>query len=146
MKKTKNKRDITYAEANGCRPFNWNEWLDRVIKAKSEVPSCLDFDNTWDREYAIVVERAKSWVTCSCGNQCAIIPRDSYDGRPLDEELHHLGTKFYQAIKNGQWKGAKSALSKIEKRSAKLISKEVERRIKEAAESLAEIGYELEIQ
>jgi len=146
MKKTKNKKDITYAEACGCKPFNWNEWLDKVIADKRVFPTNLDFDSPWDRECHIAAERAKSWVTCSCGNQCAIIPRDSYDGRPLDEELHHLGTKFYQAIKNGQWKGAKSALSKIEKRSAKLISKEVERRIKEAAESLAEIGYELEIQ
>lgn len=43
------------------------------------------------------VNASASWVTCACGNQCDIIPRDD-DGSPLDDELYHLGCNFAHLI------------------------------------------------
>lgn len=74
----------TYAESQGKRAFNWNKFLDKKKFSSKEL-------------YAAKL-RAKSWVTCACGNQCSILDRDENDGEPRDIELAALGREFYQKI------------------------------------------------
>ena len=72
-------------------------------------------------------ERSLSWVTCACGNQCAIIPRDiiphnRVPSRPLDSKLYKLGDDFANAVIDEDVKGALGLLDAIELRSAELIA------------------------
>ena len=99
----------TYSEIWGREAFDWNKALSaKVISIK-----------TWDE----LRHKAGDWVTCACGNQCAIIPR-SESGRPLDELLATLGGKdfgFYGAIVRRDKEEALHLLKLIELRSAYLI-------------------------
>ena len=101
----------TYAEENNTPTFDWNEKLDALIAGEVISPEAL-------KE---LEDLSSSWVTCACGNQCAIIPRDKEDGHPLDLELWGLGVSFWGKIYPGQWGKAKEVLKKIETRSAFLI-------------------------
>lgn len=98
-----------YAEYKKAKKFDWNEWLDNAISKNLQ------------KAPAFIEKKAKSWTTCACGNQCAVIPRDS-DGEPDDERLRRLGMQFWSEIYSGNWKLAKSILQQIEKRSDKLIA------------------------
>jgi hypothetical protein len=60
------------------------------------------------------------WVTCACGNQCVIIPRDE-SGRPLDTDLVYLGNAFHEFITNQNAEMALLTLTDIEERSEWLI-------------------------
>ena len=62
-----------------------------------------------------------SWVTCACGNQCAVLPR-STDGEPSDELLSELGMDFHEAIGYQDALQARAVLSAIEQRSAYLLT------------------------
>lgn len=102
----------TFAETRGELPFDWNAFLN-----KKKHDSYDWFHAEW---------LAKSWVTCACGNQCHIIPRErrlrrSADGAPKDYRLLELGKKFYGAICEKRIGEAKEILAKIEIRSAELI-------------------------
>jgi hypothetical protein len=103
----------TYREEQKGQAFDWNAFLNKK--------------NITEDEWYDAVELAKSWVTCACGNQCSIIPRDFTTGSPVDEKLKHLGGGygFYGAIQNKNKKAAKQFLKKIEKRSTVLIAEEV---------------------
>ena len=96
----------TYAESQDQEKFDWNKFLDQ------ESFSNLDWN------YA--EELAQEWVTCACGNQCSIIPRDSI-GAPIDEGLADLGVDFSDHIIQRNVELSKETLLKIEKRSAELI-------------------------
>jgi hypothetical protein len=63
---------------------------------------------------------AANWVTCACGTQCAIIPRNDC-GVPSDQELMEHGIIFSARIDKKDWHGAAMALDDIETRSAYLI-------------------------
>src|SRR5258706_9054437 len=76
----------TYAESQGKKPFNWNAFL----KKKTYTPA----------ELRKASRLAQSWVTCACGNMCAIIPRDSFCDGPEDSQLSKLGTRFYGQIED----------------------------------------------
>ena len=75
------------------------------------------------------VSRANHWSTCACGKQSKLIPRYSRAsailyvniGAPKDEYLKSLGKEFYFAIGKNQFSRARKVLSKIERRSAKLL-------------------------
>lgn len=149
-----------YVETKSKTPFDWVTFLSRNCKDMTE------------KELEKATKLSQSWVTCACGNQCAIIPRakkDSDDfkyGEPLDETLGNLGSDFHgQGIHqmvnsmqnyyntNGEnWPEdkknflkeanqfrlkAKNILKKIEKRSAILITDEVNK----AKEILTQLGY-----
>jgi|SRR6185437_10517233 len=73
----------TYAETQGKAPLDWNAFLAK---------ESYTYDQLTDAR-----NRASSWVTCACGNQCDIIPRD-LDGAPIDAALDDLGSSFYNAI------------------------------------------------
>lgn len=115
--------DRTYAEATGHAPFDWNKWLDAAI---------ADPDSIGKEEHDRVAGLSVKWVTCACGNQCAIIPRSEYvytveagPGSPLDPELDDLGSDFHMAICSWEWIEAKEILRKIEARAAVVIAEEL---------------------
>ena len=66
-------------------------------------------------------DMASNWVTCACGNQCSLIPRDRF-GAPVDGYLAGLGSIFCYNIYAREWEMAKDTLQKIEMRSAALIA------------------------
>ncbi len=108
-----------YCEAEKEPVIDWNAFLKKPTYTLIEL--C---DAEW---------HAKSWVTCACGNQCAVIPRDVM-GAPLDDKLGDLGCKFADAIsdiltakrnKKSRQKAvlaAKKTLKQIERRSDELIT------------------------
>lgn len=108
----------TYAEAEGKEPFDWNAFL-----SKTSV--------TWE-ELLSARERARSWITCACGNQCDIIPRNTH-GVPEDSILHTHGAEFSECLDRSYnctteklavlyFPTARAILAVIEKRSAELIA------------------------
>jgi hypothetical protein len=99
----------TYAERRSRKMINWNDVIENRINGTS------DHYTTHD-----LAQYAGSWVTCACGNQCEIIPRNG-DGSPQDEELSDLGIDFSTYIGAEEWRLAKVTLSRIEARSKVLI-------------------------
>lgn len=98
----------TYAEAQGAKPFDWWAALNDPPEAGSI-------------EHGDLCDLSEEWVTCACGNQCDIIPRDNV-GAPYDYRLDILGRNFHGCVKVANWQSAKATLSKIEARSAELIA------------------------
>ena len=92
------------------RLIDWNLELNRLIEDRLPY-----YHSIMALEYA-----ANSWVTCACGNQCSIIPRDE-NGGPLDPTLKQLGYEFNHLIKGKAWVEAKKVLERIEIRSAQLL-------------------------
>lgn len=86
MKAKKKTTQITFAEANQKSPFNWFAFLNKKKFTIAQLEKAE--------------ERAKNWVTCGCGNQCAIIPRNEAQGEPIDKELVCLGVEFYRAVRD----------------------------------------------
>jgi len=107
--------DKTYAETMGAAPFDWWKALDN--------PPDLEPAQHW-----VLMRRSADWVSCACGNQCAIIPRTNSPGMigvPVDQELRQLGYDFHANICRGGWGSAKSILKEIEARSTILIQEEL---------------------
>lgn len=98
----------TYAESKGKKPFDWNEFLNK--------------ENITEEEWDNASKLAQEWVTCACGNQCDVIPRND-DGDPKDWKLTSLGCLFFRFITLKRADDAKITLKAIEKRSAYLIDK-----------------------
>lgn len=97
---------LPYALTQGEEVFDWNEFLTRPRRDMT----------TWMQASM----QARKWVTCACGNQCAIIPRDDI-GSPYDDELQTLGVRFTGLIGRWRRKDAWNVLQQIERRSAQLI-------------------------
>ena len=122
----------TFAQTKG-QAFNWNKFL-------AKRPS-----NYTQRQRNDAETKAGEWVTCACGNQCSIIPRDDSDGEPQDPVLYKLGMEFSTDVSNANdnldvgdsdtYKHARRTLAKIEKRSAFLIKQEQQNLIKKLVES-----------
>lgn len=127
MKKLK-----TYAEENNQAPFDWRKFLKQP-----EIS---------DAEWEEAERRSQSWVTCACGNQCSIIPREN-DGAPKNKLLRILGGEgsntdtqgFHAFIKRRDAKAALHTLNLIEMHSAFLIEQEKEILINK----LNSLGYAL---
>lgn len=106
--------DKTYAETQGKAPFDWNHFLNRAIAGQITVA-----------EEAKAMQLSSRWVTCACGNQCAIIPREGDccggPGAPNDEMLKDLGLQFDYEIRACAWRAAKMTLRDIELRADELI-------------------------
>lgn len=101
----------TYAETKGAEPFDWNKALKGLrtgIRAQNQTELSI---------------RAKSWVTCACGNLCAEIPRWKFEkGRPVDERLADLGADFACHVAACKWSEARQTLAEIEKRSGEILA------------------------
>lgn len=104
--------DKTYAESQGQSPFDWNKVLANPPQRDS-------------KEHEVLRRLAARWVTCACGNQCAIIPRESLYGTPIDQGLVSLGLNFSYMVARGEWNEARDILKRIETRASQLISREL---------------------
>lgn len=102
--------NVTYSEEKGKEAFDWNK--------------ALSVGDISDKTWAELLKKAVDWVTCACGNQCAIIPRYN-DGQPKDKVLTLLGgvQGFYGAINERDKEYTIELLAMIESRSAHLIKK-----------------------
>jgi hypothetical protein len=115
----------TFAQVRKKKTTNWNIALDTPVK---------DID-TWQK----LSQLSGDWVTCACGNQCAIIPRGA-KGMPENQTLRILGNDFYNAVRDTYFsaffgrhvitfesnvKRAKKVLETIELVSAELIEIEI---------------------
>lgn len=98
---------VLYVEAQHEIPFDWNTFLAQ--------------DNIDPEDWDYAEEEAASWVTCACGNQCAVLPRDSA-GEPLDKQLAVLGTDFYRNVGHNNASLTRLTLAAIERRSAYLLT------------------------
>lgn len=119
-------KKITFAKEQGSKPFNWNKFLDKDFTIFSKKRS---------EQLKNASDLASNWITCACGNQCAIIPRDLRYGNPRDGRLRKLGMDFSNAVCNlednyktkkitkikSAQKKCKVILAKIEERSAVII-------------------------
>jgi hypothetical protein len=76
----------TYAHQNGEDALDWNKLLTEVQIADI---AALCRMSQW----------AKSWVTCACGQQCAVIPRKD-SGCPKDVTLAIHGADFSSMLNN----------------------------------------------
>ena len=97
----------TYAESKAENPFDWNEFLNKKHISKRE----------WKEAEVL----SSNWVTCACGNQCDIIPRE-FGGNPKDLQLACFGLDFNFQIKQRDIEEAKDTLRLIEERSAQVIA------------------------
>lgn len=107
--------NLTYAESKNEKPFDWKAKLESIIDNEGSI----GYD-----EHLKLSKMAGEWVTCACGNTCAIIPR-GVDGSPKDGRLHALGVSFYTKIYCYQWTAALGLLDQIEDRAAKLINETI---------------------
>lgn len=113
--------DKSYCATEGCAPFDWPAFLDNPPELHSP-------------EHLGAIGLAYRWVSCACGQQCAIIPRyDSDDegyspGCPIDGTLAQLGGSFATLIFSAYWSQARVTLAGIEARSAVLIAAELAKR------------------
>lgn len=100
----------TYAEIEGEKPFDWNEFLGR---------DDLTIDG-WGEASA----RSAYWVMCACGNLCNSTPRETnyiHHGRPVDRELACLGNDFDAAIRDRDRFAAMNILYDIEERAQQVL-------------------------
>ena len=98
---------ISYAAAQGVPPFDWNAFLLK--------PSYTDDEWQEAQNYA------NEWVTCACGNQCAVLPR-GINGVPMDRVLADLGAMFCDAIWARDISEAYYILQAIEQRATTLLN------------------------
>lgn len=131
------KKIKTYAQEHR-QAFDWNKFLSKNPGSHTK------------HERREAEDKASSWVTCACGNQCSIIPREEDTGydddpAPLDSKLNRLGVQFYRDIENAhseyEFEGknsyaqARKTLRKIEERSAILIRQEHAKLVKKLKDS-----------
>ena len=76
------------------------------------------------RKFAI--HFAQSWVTCACGNQCKIIPRND-NGEPKDRQLKNLGVAFLARIEIMAIDSAIKCLELIEERAQELLNERAQK-------------------
>ena len=133
----------TYAEANKKEKFDWNKFLDeriaeqpKTLKSYHDMPDSYILDTR--KRFKKEIKLAGEWVTCACGNQCSILPRDEV-GEPKDDYLSELGSDFYYEVNDLDWKAAKLTLKAIEKRSAQLIAE----KLADSKKTLISLGYKI---
>lgn len=114
-----NNKQLTYVEQRGEARFDWNDFLTRV-----------EAGTVTEREWKDAFELASSWITCACGNECAVLPRSSH-GCPDDDRLYDLGCDFMDIIRDGYKENeslditvlnGRECLRRIEARTAYLLT------------------------
>ena len=111
--------DKTYAETKGKSAFDWSKAIQMQIDQHPQ-------RHTKNELYDL----SGNFVTCACGNACAIIPRavdygERLPGEPMDNILAALGYRFHTEISEESWEDAQVTLESIESRSAELIQLEL---------------------
>jgi len=100
---------ITYSQKKLKGTINWTSFLAKAVAGKYT-------QDSHRFEYEFAIDKALSWVTCACGNQCAAIPRDK-KGIPKDLLLRGLGGEFALHIFTCKWEPAQKTLWMIEVRA-----------------------------
>ena len=127
----------SFAESRGEDVFDWNKFLDEAIAGKDMEEELLKKAHRY----------ANSWVTCGCGQLCAVLPRKHIEPyAPLDPILESSGTLFSKLIVGHKWADAKWVLQDIERRSAYLIPIAIEQKIKDAQAQITGLGYKVTIE
>lgn len=71
------------------------------------------------------ISKSATWVTCACGKQDPLIPRQPKDAMfgpvPIDQELRVAGSDFSVAVGRGDTSWAETILARIERRSAQIL-------------------------
>src|SRR5690606_691033 len=101
------------------KPFDWFEALTEVDMLSDPNIKGYDYEK-FSTYHDRLLELSNSWVTCACGNQCALIPR-RLEGDPVDEELNVLGRQFAIQIAGFRYHHAIEILHKIEERSSQIL-------------------------
>jgi hypothetical protein len=104
--KRNNEKMKSYTEEVGGKLFDWNIELNRP---ENEI------------DWVELEVKAGLWVSCACGNQCSVIPRN-HNGEPKDNLLRSLGMEFYDSVADCDVEKSKLILANIEIRSAFLIN------------------------
>jgi len=84
----------TYAEKNSEWIYNWQQIIVDIMNGEYN-----------HEQLEEVRDAAGNWVTCGCGNQCDLIPRD-LDGCPFGGDhlpAHIKGTIDYLANRGGRF-------------------------------------------
>lgn len=100
---------LTYTEVKCEPPFDWNAFL-------AQDPATIT-----EKDWSYADDLAADWVSCACGNQCSVIPRDRF-GEPIDQRLAQLGVMFSSDIEYRAMADARQTLHQIEKRTAFLLT------------------------
>lgn len=114
----------TYSEQKSAPIIDWNRIISDLKSGKIQKRTVTGHRT---EEFTLIMTNARSWVTCACGNQCAIIPRTPA-GRPLDPWLAAAGNYFPEAIEDGESDNyllAERALKSIEQYSERVIREEI---------------------
>jgi hypothetical protein len=109
-----------YSVVQGKSATNWWHQLDKLEKIAA-IRTDRSLTSEEMNNISVIRSQAASWITCACGNQCSILPRDQV-GAPEDKELASLGLDFYRQVNAWDAPTARLTLEKIEKRSAYLIA------------------------
>lgn len=114
---------VPYSVTRSREAIDWWKELDwlQTLKDKKKKKNYCETESERDRREKLEF-KAQDWVTCACGNQCSIIPRDRWNGHPLDPQLFILGGDFFMHIDNRNYAKAAVTLMEIEARSSELIT------------------------
>lgn len=117
--------EIEEVEIHG-NPFDWYKELREMIKIQKACQNKSVSADFYEKKYRVLADNSGTWISCACGNACAIIPRNC-DGEPIDVKLSRLGILFYEAIAlEHDFSTAIKVLHEIEDRSKILIAQEIE--------------------
>jgi len=104
--------------------MNKNSYTEKILGPDHIVDWVKELNNvSTDADWKRLEKFSQNWVTCACGNQCAIIPRLKANGEPKDDALRYLGIEFHGFIRNKDKHMAILYLQIIEERAAVLINK-----------------------
>lgn len=123
-----------YSVSRGKPFINW--WEELKVMRQIVEKEYRDRTAEEKKKLNYLARQASDWVTCACGNQCEIIPRDNRrfglssnpNAAPKDNVLADLGVKFYSDVSLENVNAAEETLQKIEERSAYLIKEELKKR------------------
>lgn len=85
MKKIEINSKSAYSVKEGEKYFDWYAFLKQEVFTQDELDDAAG--------------KASDWVTCACGNQCAILDRNEW-GEPEDQKLAEIGTHFADSVEN----------------------------------------------
>lgn len=106
-----------YSVSQGKKETDW--WAELTILEQLKQKGQENWTEEEYIKYSELCSLAGQWVTCACGNQCSIIPRDG--GIPEDFALFRYGIRFSSNIEDLDINKAAQTLEKIEVRSEYLI-------------------------
>lgn len=106
-----------YSVSQGKKETDW--WAELTILEQLKQKGQENWTKEEHIKYSELCSLAGQWVTCACGNQCSIIPREH--GVPNDHILFDEGINFSSHVDSLNVERAAETLERIEVRSERLI-------------------------